>query len=131
MRLAIRASCAALTACGPTPAAKDGIPVGLLLPFTGSDSPTAANLERAAIYAVDRVNDGGGVRGQRLRLIAGDTHSDVARSSSAAKKLVDEGAVVLIGPEKPESAEELVPFLSEREVVFASPLIGAANEPSS
>lgn len=117
-------------ACAPDDEAQDGIRIGLLLPFTGSDSLTSANLERAAIYAVDRVNEAGGVRGQRLKLIAADTHSEVERSGAAAQQLLDQGAVVLIGPEKPEIAEQLRPLLAERGVAFVSPLIGAANEPS-
>ena len=116
--------------CSSHEDALDGIPIGLLLPFTGGDSLTSANLERAAIYAVDRVNAAGGVRGRRLKLIAADTHSDVARSGPAAEQLLDRGAVVLIGPEKPEIAEQLLPLLAERGVAFVSPLIGAANEPS-
>lgn len=119
-----------VVACAPQEDEEDGIPIGLLLPFTGRDSLTSANLERAALYAVDRVNAAGGVRGRRLKLIAADTHSDVARSAPAAEQLLDRGAVVLIGPEKPEIAEQLVPLLADRKVAFVSPLIGAANEPS-
>jgi branched-chain amino acid transport system substrate-binding protein len=128
-----RFACCLLTlwACGcssePEPA-RDGIAIGLLLPFTGSASATASNLERAALFAVNRVNDAGGVNGVRLRLVSRDTHSDVARGLRAAEELVDEGVVAIIGPESAEIAEALVPVLAERNVLFLSPLVGAAAE---
>ena len=67
--------------CSDESPVKDGtITIGLLLPFTGSASGTAANLERAVIYAAGRVNDGGGIDGRSLRIVARDTHSSIARS---------------------------------------------------
>src|SRR5690348_7002674 len=75
-----------------------GVVLGLLLPFTGNASATASNLERATIYAVDRVNQGGGVKGKPLRIVSRDTHSDVARARDSAQELIDAGAVVVIGP---------------------------------
>src|SRR5262245_37418524 len=47
----------------PSPPSEPALTIGLLLPFTGSESATASNLEQSAIYAVDRINAGGGVRG--------------------------------------------------------------------
>jgi ABC-type branched-subunit amino acid transport system substrate-binding protein len=123
-------SLAVCVACSPAGESRgDDITIGLLLPFTGNASATAANLERAAIFAVDRVNAGGGVRGKKLRLVARDTHSDVARSRRGAEELVAEGAVVLLGPESPEIASAIGGFLDARDVLFLSPLIGASSEP--
>jgi ABC-type branched-subunit amino acid transport system substrate-binding protein len=125
-------SCAlsALIACSPaTEPRGDDITLGLLLPFTGNASATAANLERAAIFAVDRVNAGGGVRGKQLRLVAGDTHSELARSRRAVQELVAEEPVILLGPEDSEIAADLAPVLDAHEILFLSPLIGASAEP--
>jgi ABC-type branched-subunit amino acid transport system substrate-binding protein len=120
----------ALVACSPATEPKgDDITLGLLLPFTGNASATAANLERAAIFAVDRVNAGGGVRGKQLRLVARDTHSELGRSRRAVQELVAEGPVILLGPENPEIAAEMAPVLYAHEILFLSPLIGASAEP--
>jgi neutral amino acid transport system substrate-binding protein len=67
------------------PERTEGVVVGLMLPFTGPDSATAANFERAALYAADRVNQGGGVQGEPLSIISADTHSERARSHRAAQ----------------------------------------------
>src|SRR5689334_8242898 len=119
-------------ALGCSPAGAEptgGVVLGLLLPFTGNASATASNLERAAIYAVDRVNLGGGVKGESLRIVSRDTHSDVARARRSAQELIDAGAVVVIGPESPEIAAAIRPLLTETGVAFVSPLVGAADEP--
>lgn len=130
-----RGACAvlALAACGcseeeaaPTP---EGLRVGLLLPFTGSASATASNLERAALFAADRINAGGGIDGQPLRIISRDTHSDAQRGVDAARELAALGAVAVIGPESAEVAEQVGPVLAEQNVLFLSPFVGAAADP--
>lgn len=130
------AACAVLlAACGCSASNDDGdeqggIVIGLLLPFTGSASATASNLERAALYAADRINAGGGIDGAKVRVVSRDTHSEVGRGLAAAEELADAGAVAVIGPESAEIAEEMRPLLAEKQVLFLSPLVGAAAEPS-
>lgn len=102
--------------------------IGLLLPYTGSTSGTAANFERAAIYAIDRINAAGGIRGRKVRLVAADTHSRVERALEGVQNLIDARVSVVIGPESSEIAEAIAPVLQENEIVFLSPLVGAAND---
>jgi ABC-type branched-subunit amino acid transport system substrate-binding protein len=131
-RLLGACSLALAAACSPAVEPRgDDVTIGLLLPFTGTASATASNLERAAIFAVDRVNAGGGVRGKKVRLMARDTHSQVVRSRQAVHELIGEGAVVLLGPENPEIATEIAPILDAHDVLFLSPLIGASVEPKN
>jgi len=122
-----------LAACGCSSAdetEKGGIVVGLLLPFTGSASATASNLERATLFAADRINAGGGIDGTKVRVVSRDTHSEVTRGLAAARELADAGAVAVIGPESAEIAEQMRPLMAEKQVLFLSPLVGAAAEPS-
>jgi ABC-type branched-subunit amino acid transport system substrate-binding protein len=130
------AACALLlAACGCSvsngdDAEQGGIVVGLLLPFTGSASATASNLERATLYAADRINAGGGIDGTKVRVVSRDTHSEVGRGLAAAEELAEAGAVAVIGPESAEIAEQMRPLLAKEQVLFLSPLVGAAAEPS-
>jgi neutral amino acid transport system substrate-binding protein len=107
----------------------EGVRVGLLLPFTGTASATASNLERAALMAADRVNQAGGIDGKPMRIISRDTHSDPERGVEAARELAALGAVAVIGPESSQVAEELAPVLAEEKVLFLSPFVGAAADP--
>jgi branched-chain amino acid transport system substrate-binding protein len=106
----------------------NAITIGLLLPFTGVSSGTSANFERAAIFASDRINAAGGIQGKRLRLISADTHSSVKRSAESAARLINDGAVAIIGVESADIAAQLEATLLERNVVFVSPLVGAADD---
>jgi ABC-type branched-subunit amino acid transport system substrate-binding protein len=126
---AAAACCLALAACtgGDAPPA-GGVTVGLLLPFTGGSSATASNFERAVLYAADRINAGGGVHGRPVRVVSRDTHSDLARSRASVDALIAAGAVVVIGPESSEIAQEIAPTLAANHVALLSPLVGAAND---
>lgn len=130
-RIAVCALLLAACGCAPTDETEQGgIVIGLLLPFTGSASATASNLERATLYAADRINAGGGIDGTKVRVVSRDTHSDLARGLAGAEELADAGAVAVIGPESAEIAEEMRPVLARKQVLFLSPLVGAAAEPS-
>ncbi|RYZ05751.1 MAG: amino acid ABC transporter substrate-binding protein [Myxococcales bacterium] len=120
----------ALSGCSSDDAPEGGITIGLLLPFTGSASATASNMERATLYAADRINKGGGIDGQKVRIVARDTHSDLVRGREAAEELAAQGVVAIIGPESAEIAQDIRPRLAAAGVLFLSPLIGAAEEPS-
>ena len=106
----------------------DAITIGLLLPFTGADSATASNFERAVLYARDRINGAGGVKGRNVRVVSADTHSDARRSKDSVARLIAQGAVVVIGPESADIASEIKPILDDHDVVFLSPLVGAADD---
>lgn len=106
----------------------DSVTIGLLLPFTGSDSATASNFERAVLLARDRVNQGGGIGGRKLRVVSADTHSDLQRAELSTAELIGAGAVVLVGPESTEVAEHIKPLVDASDVVLLSPLVGAADD---
>jgi len=126
---ALASACLALGACtGTAPPAGDAITIGLLLPFTGADSATASNFERAVLYAADRINAGGGAHGRPVRVLSRDTHSEIARSRASIDTLIEAGAVVVIGPESSEIAADAAPTLAAAHVAFLSPLVGAADD---
>ena len=131
-RVAIGALLVSLVGCSSEEApTSGGLSIGLLLPFTGSASATASNLERATLFAADRINQGGGINGEKVRVVARDTHSDLGRGVQAAKELASQGVVAVIGPESAEIAEQIRPVLAKAGVLFLSPLVGAAAEPST
>ena len=124
---------AALSTLGAGCGAKDtvdpeSLTVGLLLPFTGSDSATARNFERAALFARDQVNDGGGVNGHDLRILSADTHSDLEQAEDSALRLIAAGAKIIVGPESTEIAKRIRPLIEEHGVLFLSPVVGAADD---
>lgn len=112
----------------PEPVDPESLTVGLLLPFTGADSATARNFERAALLARDQVNDGGGVNGHALRILSADTHSNPEEAEESVRRLIGSGAKIIIGPESTEIAERIRPLIEESGALFLSPVVGAADD---
>jgi branched-chain amino acid transport system substrate-binding protein len=108
---------------------RPAVSIGLLLPYTGSGSATAANFERAVLYAAERINRAGGVRGFQVRIVPRDSHSDITRSTQAVSDLVAAGASIVLGPESADIAPELYPLLVANHVSLMSPLVGAGADP--
>jgi branched-chain amino acid transport system substrate-binding protein len=123
------AALAPIVACAPAEKTEpDAVKVGLLLPFTGASAATAGNFERAVLFARDEINAGGGVKGRPVQVVAADTHSDPVRARQSVDALIAAGVVVVIGPESAEIAADIKPVLDAHEIVFISPLVGAADE---
>lgn len=111
--------------CGGSAAQPDNaILVGALLPFTGGASATGSNVERALIQMAEEINAAGGIDGRAIRIEARDTHSDVDRGLEAAKELMAEGALGIIGPQDGALARALLPTIGLNNVVTISPGIG-------
>ena len=100
-----------LTAAGATAAAA-GFPavlraqarevkVGYLLPVTGPLAYEAALALNGLTLAVDEINASGGIKslgGAKITLMPGDTQNKVELGNSEASRLIDQGAVAIIGP---------------------------------
>jgi ABC-type branched-subunit amino acid transport system substrate-binding protein len=122
---------ATFAGCGATDTpSKPKITVGLLLPYTGDEAATTVNFEQAALYAADRINRAGGVQGHAIRIIGGDTHSQVGPSEASLSGLIAAGASLVIGPESADIAPAILPTLRASGVAFVSPVVGAAADES-
>ena len=78
-----------------------GVKVGYILPVTGPLAFEAALALNGIQLAVDEINAGGGVKslgGAKLVLLPGDTQNKVDLGKSEAQRLIEQGAVALIGP---------------------------------
>jgi branched-chain amino acid transport system substrate-binding protein len=123
------AALVAIAACAPSPQTDpDTVKVGLLLPYTGASSASSDNFEHAVLFALDEINAGGGVKGRRVEVVAADTHSDPVRARASVDTLIAAGVVVVIGPESADIAAWIKPNLDAADIVFLSPLVGAADD---
>ena len=99
------AACGGGTA-GEQPQAQEAVGplrMGLLLNFSGGSPERSGDRRRAFDLAVKHVNEGGGVFGQPVEAVVGDSTLDpeaaVPSVPHRAKRLVeDEGIHVLVGP---------------------------------
>ena len=77
------------------------VKVGYLLPVTGPLAFEGGLALNGLTLAVDEINASGGVKslgGAKIMLLPGDTQNKVELGNSEASRLVDQGAVAIIGP---------------------------------
>jgi branched-chain amino acid transport system substrate-binding protein len=85
----------------PAPAAGDVVKIGHVGPLTGGIAHLGKDNENGARLAVDEINAAGGVKlGEKtykLELVAEDDKADPKEGTIAAQKIVDSGAVAVVG----------------------------------
>jgi ABC-type branched-subunit amino acid transport system substrate-binding protein len=105
--------------CGESEAT-DGIPVGLLLSYSGALAANSINSERAFMMALEAANAAGGVGGRPVTLVAGDAGSDPRKVLQPARALVGSGVALIVGPDTPDLAVPLKPLLGEHTLILPS-----------
>jgi ABC-type branched-subunit amino acid transport system substrate-binding protein len=124
---------ALLTGClspAVVPGTDDGVPIGLLLPYTGELGSAGQNLEHAVIMANEHLADAEpNPRLPPFRLIFRDTHSDDVKGLEAADDLINvQHAAFILGPEEPLLAESMAESLRNKTVAITG---GAVSLESS
>jgi ABC-type branched-subunit amino acid transport system substrate-binding protein len=97
-----------------------GIPVGLLLSFSGNIAADSLNSERALLLAIETANRAGGISGLPIEVMARDTRSDPSRVLRPAEELRAAGVAVFIGPDTNDLAVQLSGVLRDRTVILPS-----------
>jgi branched-chain amino acid transport system substrate-binding protein len=75
------------------------ITVGIAKAKSGGSSFFDVAGTRGAKVAFDQINDDGGIKGCKIKLIEGDTKSDPAVAAQVARSLLDKGAQILLVPD--------------------------------
>lgn len=87
------------TGGGGNQASGDEIIVGANFELTGNHAQYGANANNGLKLAIKEINDAGGIKGKKIKIIEADTKSDAAESVNSATKLIsDDKVVALIGP---------------------------------
>ena len=92
---------ALFTGCGggDNKASGDEIVVGANFELTGNVAQYGSNANNGFKLAIKEVNDAGGIKGKKIKIVEADAKSEAAESVNAATKLIsDDNVVALIGP---------------------------------
>ncbi|WP_309067014.1 branched-chain amino acid ABC transporter substrate-binding protein [Microbacterium sp.] len=73
------------------------IKLGMLAPFSGSESAFGDYMKNGAQLAIDEINADGGIDGRELELVVEDDACDATAAVAGANKLVTEGIVASVG----------------------------------
>jgi branched-chain amino acid transport system substrate-binding protein len=71
---------------------------GVTGPFTGPNAAFGAQLKNGADQAIEDINAGGGILGQKITVSYGDDVSDPKQGVSVANKFAGEGVKFVVGP---------------------------------
>ena len=91
---------ATATATEPTqPPQGEQLKIGYLADFSGPLAEYGPDIEASVHLAIKHINEGGGVNGQDVIYVTGDTRNDPTQSVEEARRLVDvEGVHAIVGP---------------------------------
>ena len=71
--------------------------IGVAGPMTGKDAWFGEQMQRGAALAVADLDAAGGVLGERVQLVTVDDFCDAEQAVAAARKLVSEGVIFVVG----------------------------------
>lgn len=95
--VAVSAAAALVVAgCSGSPGEGDAIVIGLVEDTSGPGAAYSEITAAAVRVAVDRINDEGGVLGRELEVVSDDDGSDPSRSPTVTRRLIGDGASVVM-----------------------------------
>jgi branched-chain amino acid transport system substrate-binding protein len=99
---------------------------GIAAPFSGPNKELGRQMKLGIDSAFNRVNDGGGVDGRMLRLVAADDGYEPTRTVEAMKQLYEKDQVFgIIGNVGTPTAAVAIPFALERRMLFFGAFTGS------
>lgn len=99
------------------PAPEEPIKIGAFFALSGPAAFIGTPTKLVAEMVVDRINKEGGINGQPLELVVGDTESDPTKAIMVAKRLVEmEKVAALIGPTRTDTGMAVKKYLEENQM---------------
>ncbi len=103
----------------------DGIVLGMVSSFTGSNKERGRAMRLGWDMAITEANAAGGVHGRKLRLVSQDDGYDPSRTMAGMKNVVeDQGAFAIVGNVGTSTAAVSIPYAAEKNAVFFGALSG-------
>ncbi len=110
-----------LTACGPEGGSSGAIRLGLIVPHSSDIPGIARAVSEGAELAVAEINEGRGIHGRRLTVLATDDRGDPAESARLVADLAAQGVVAILGPVTDGGVIAASPVAERARVVIISP----------
>jgi branched-chain amino acid transport system substrate-binding protein len=127
---AIAATVVALAGCSaaePTATEPETITIGLSQPTAAAVGAFGVAAVNGAQLAVDEINEAGGIDGKQIELLVEDNACNATDGATAAEKLIEDGAIALIGA---LCSDATLPVLSIAERSEVPLLVDLASNPA-
>ncbi len=112
---------AALIAGALAPATVADVLIGVPGPVKGTLAAAAGDIARGVKLAAERINSGGGVQGEPVKVIEMDDACAATQAESAARTLVARGVALVVGHPCANAAVAAAPIYAQANVVFIAP----------
>ena len=128
---------AASSLAAPAIAQSEPIRIGWLAALSGPSSAPAIGFDRGVHYAVDAINEAGGVKGRKIELIVRDTQGDPTKAVNAAQEMISRAKVHAIwGPTNSGESLATTPIMARAKMpdvhpCFVDSLIDPAKYPNA
>ncbi len=94
--------------------ASEPVKIGAFFALSGPASSIGTPTKLVAQMVVDKINKEGGIKGNPLELVVGDTESDPTKALMEAKRLIEKGkAAALIGPTRTDEGMAVKPYIED------------------
>jgi branched-chain amino acid transport system substrate-binding protein len=93
------------------------IKIGWLVALTGPNSSPGIGFDRGMKYAVDEVNQNGGIKGRKLEIVTRDTQGDPTKAVNAALELMNKEKVdFMVGPTNSGEGLATTPLIARQKM---------------
>lgn len=116
-------ACASASELATRVHAAESIKVGAVLPFSGGVELYGGQARLGLDLAVKEINAAGGILGRPVEVIYADDKTRPASAESAARKLIEDGVLALVGPITSQNFNAVVPVAESTK----TPLLYATN----
>lgn len=106
---------------------KTSVVLGQSIALTGPGSGLALPFHQGAKLYFDRVNNGGGINGRRIELVALDDRGNPQNTTANTKKLLEQGVLSLFGYYGSPQVTAAYPLIKDSDVLLFAPM-SAADE---
>ena len=124
LAVALSVSMLAAPAMGTTVMAEEAgetIKIGTLYPLTGDVAAIGQNIMRGVEFAVNEINEKGGVNGSMIEIVQGDTQGDTKTAMTEAERLItQENVCALLGCYQSGVTEVVAPVAEQYEIPLVS-----------
>lgn len=97
------------------------IKIGVITPLTGGSAKYGEDIKRGYDLAVEEINEQGGIKGKKLRLIYEDSEGHPQKAVSAAQKLIQQDKVItILGALWSSPTLAVAPIVERNKVVLLS-----------
>jgi branched-chain amino acid transport system substrate-binding protein len=101
------------------------IKIGFSATLTGSGGEFGTRCRNAAQFAVDEINNKGGIKGRPILLISKDDKNDPEAARKADRELIEEGVVAIIGHPTSSMSLASISLINEKKMLMISPIASA------